>query len=374
MGNIVSYIEEYGSYTFDDMEFNEVDSLVLAQMSYLYYDAFIIDIPFTVTIDTIKKSRAKKTLKENTLRPKSNEKLIKAICNSKRYKEVALGYYVNELDKDGEKQFCAITFRLPDEKTYYVAFRGTDTTFIGWKEDLNMAFMSAVPAQVRSVKYLKDVLNKIPDGDFLVGGHSKGGNLAIYSVANLTDDERARVISVYNHDGPGFRHDVISSENFEKTKPLVKKTVPETSVVGMLLQEHFSYSAVASNSVGILQHDPFFWTVEENHFVHLETTSDASKFTDVTLNEWLNNMDDETRKVVIESIYNAITATKSFTFKKFSKNFAENTAGAINAIKDADPQVKDLVSKTFLQLAKFSGDEMKNIFNRKRPKFNFFKK
>lgn len=211
MGNIISYVKENGFLTFDAMDFNEVDSLVLSQLSYLCFDSFIESVPkFDITFKNLAEKENRKELFKNIRTPKQNHRLLDAVAESERFGNIGIGIYVNEIEKEIEKQFSAVTFKLSSEK-YYIAFRGTDKSLIGWKEDFNMSYLKNVPAQDSALCYFKSAAEEL-DGVFILGGHSKGGNLSVYAAANADEDEFLRIEKIYNHDGPGFRDDTLSQE------------------------------------------------------------------------------------------------------------------------------------------------------------------
>jgi len=183
-----------------------------------------------------------------------------------------------------EKQFCAVTIFL-NEDTAYIAFRGTDVTLVGWKEDFNMAFKSPVPSQEEAVRYVAEVAENFK-GKLLLGGHSKGGNLAVYVYAKLNRQLKDRIIKVYSHDGPGFKENAIDTLELESSQKIVEKTVPQSSVIGMLLESQEQYSIVKSNRTGLLQHDPFSWVIEGDHFIFVERLTKNAKYMDKSLHNW----------------------------------------------------------------------------------------
>ena len=173
-------IKEYAQSEFrkfEESEFCEVDSLVLAQLSYMFFDKIVGSIDDKKRPVKIKDAYMLEHMPDmlNTVRlPEENKKLLCALSGNPRFRDIKMNWYVNEVDSNTEKQFSAVCFIL-DRKTAYVAFRGTDATFVGWKEDFNMAFMDKIPAQEQAVEYLNFVSKKLPRS-LIIGGHSKGGN------------------------------------------------------------------------------------------------------------------------------------------------------------------------------------------------------
>ena len=161
-------------------------------------------------------------------------------------------------------QFAAMTFDLPDGSSY-IAFRGTDATIVGWKEDFNMAFQYPVPSQAEAADYLNEAARHCR-GKLYVGGHSKGGNLAVYAAANCRPDVSARLARVFSHDGPGFLEQALQSEAFRQVLPKIEKTLPQSSMIGMLLEHQENYKIVKSSSISIWQHNPFSWEINGDDF------------------------------------------------------------------------------------------------------------
>lgn len=208
MKNIIDYaIGE--SDTFKNRKFNAADSLVLSQLAYLRFDKFVpglFDIATPVSIKEIASKENLDMLFRDTWNSKNNRRLFFALANSSRFRDLKMVFYVNKIDNKTEKQFSAITFLL-DDCSSYIAYRGTDSTFIGWKEDFNMAFINPIPSQEEGVAYLNAVADRI-SGQLKIGGHSKGGNIAVYSSIKCRQPVQKRITHVFSHDGPGFRDEV----------------------------------------------------------------------------------------------------------------------------------------------------------------------
>ena len=202
MGTVLNYLEKYGKYTFQEMPLTEVDSLALCQLSYLKFDDLVPDVRRdgpAVTLESLKEHPEFEKLFGDVRFEKENRALFEGMMQGLRFRHMRLNYYVNVVEEQRETQFSAVTCFL-DDGTAYVAFRGTDETIVGWKEDFNMAFLSPVPGQAYSAKYLEAVASRIR-GPFFVGGHSKGGNLAVYGGRALSGK------SSFRHFGnrPGHR-------------------------------------------------------------------------------------------------------------------------------------------------------------------------
>lgn len=347
MGNSIDYLIQYGKYDFTEKPFNDVDNLILCQLSYL---------KFEVMVPELGKRRKNMKLMDiftHPLREKlftderyeiPNRGLFEAAAFSKRFQNMSINYISCQIDVDKQLQFAAMTFFLENDITY-VAFRGTDETIIGWKEDFNMAFISPVPSQLLSVEYLDRVGKKIP-GSFMIGGHSKGGNLAVYSAMKCSDEVRKRILRIYTNDGPGFVKDIFSSDDFEMVRERITKIVPQSSMIGMLLQHQEEYQVIESSGKGGMgQHDPYTWEVREGSFVHKQDLTYGRKLFNEKLNSWVEELDEEQRSVFVETLYKIILVTEAETLMDLTDEWKENSMKMINAVKDVDTDTRKMLTK-----------------------------
>ena len=210
-----------------------------------------------------------------------------------------------------------MTFDLGDAK--YIVFRGTDDTLVGWKESFNMSFMYPIPAQKEALEYVKRVCEGY-DGDIYIGGHSKGGNLAVFSAVEAPESIKRHIKAVYNNDGPGFTREFIESQKYLEIKDRLQTFVPESSVVGMLLEHEESYVVVKSTQSGIFQHNGLSWEVMGGEFIHLDTVAKESKRIDVDLKRWLSTMSNEERKTVLDTIYEILISTDAKTLSDLTSD------------------------------------------------------
>ncbi len=359
MGDIISYIQEKGDLTFEENPFNEVDSLVLSQFAYMSFaDCAVCTGDFQTLSDIAKKHYDPQFFRE-LWQPEKGAMLFLAASKSTRFRDVAAGYFVNIIDADAEKQFSATTFRLSDD-LYYIAYRGTDQSFVGWKEDMNLSFMEHTPSQQAAGEYFASCAQKV-SGSFMVGGHSKGGNLAMYAAMTAPAYVRERIHTVFDHDGPGFLPQVFQSKEYWTIRDQIQKTIPQTAIVGLLLEYHEDYSVVASDAFAFLQHDPFAWIVQNGQFVHLEKVDGVSKYTNSTLSTWIGNMDMDTRQTFSEALYAIMASTDAATFSELLENWQSNTKAALRQARDTDPRVRRVVIKTIMSLIGTSFSEMGHL-------------
>lgn len=352
MKSIIDYIKKYGEYSIDDMPFNEVDSLILCQLSYLKYDGMVPPLhgkePF-VTLPEIFEMDEYDNLFEDRRFEENNRKLFEAAAQSTRFSSMLLGNYVSMTDTSWELQFSAMTFTF-ENGTFYLAYRGTDETIIGWKEDCNMALITPVPAQEKAMQYL-NLIAEISSGNFYIGGHSKGGNLAVYAASTCLPLISERIITIYNHDGPGFKKGTVTeSEGFKMISGKIKKYMPHSSIIGMLMESDEPTEIIECKSFGILQHDPFNWIVDGNSFVRVDGLYKHVSLQDETVNQWINEMTDEERKIFVDELYNVITANGATTLIDIMDDFLSNSKAMKKAFDELDPKTRDIIKIILINL------------------------
>lgn len=338
--NITDYVRLYGDKTFKERELNEVDSLVLSELAYLQFGGLVRFEKPQKTLIGLRKFREE--LVFDTLLPKSNRKLLSAAFKSARFKDIKIGYFKEYNNKQRQVRFAAVTFKLYDG-LHYVAFRGTDVTLLAWKEDFNMAFSRKIPSQGLAEKYLEQVAEKI-EGKLIVGGHSKGGNLAEYSAVHAKNSIRSRIIAVYNHDGPGFHDSIFTRPEYIELSTRIYKTVPHDSLIGVLLCHTEDYKVVPSRSVLIGQHNPFAWEVEgENSFAELPETTVNSKRTDKVLRDWIDEMDEPTRRKFVNAMYSVVEGSGATSVPEFKRGLFKKIRGMREAYEALPVASKVLV-------------------------------
>lgn len=348
MGNIVDYIHEYGKYTFTQEPLNEADSLVLCQLTYLNYGPFVPGLEkrnVPVSIRSIYDHPDRDRILDDYWYRENNKELFAAAAESKRFGSLKMNFYVNIINIEDETQFSAITYILED-KNVYIAYRGTDATIIGWKEDLNLAFSKPIHSQYLSVEYMDRVAGYIA-GSFYAGGHSKGGNLAVYAAMNCSSRTRRKLLHVYNNDGPGFRPEIRQMGNYDAIADRVSKFIPRSSVVGMILEDHSDYEVVESKGVGLLQHNAYSWKIEGQKFVRARNVSNGKMLRDASMNEWILSLSEEEAHAFIDTLYEVISASEASNVFEFSADLKKSTQNVIEAAKGVDKTTRKGILKTF---------------------------
>jgi hypothetical protein len=343
MKDIIEYAEKE-LRRFDEKPFNSVDSLILSQFAYFNFDGLVPgpeDNSPPVRIGDLYKAEFFSSMINDLLYIDKNRRLFFAMAASPRFRDTKLNYYVNKLDYESEKQFSAVTFFLPDG-TSFVAYRGTDLSFVGWKEDFNMVYKSPIPSQEEGVEYLNTVAGKTT-GSLMVGGHSKGGNLAVYSSMYCNKPARDRIIAVYSHDGPGFREEVFQSSAFMEINNRIHKIIPQYSIIGMLLQVQENYHVVESKRFWIMQHDPFSWVIEKGDFKYTKSVANSSLNVNYTISA-------EKRELFIDALYHVINSTNAKSVSDLSQLRIRDFAAVLRAFRSIDSEIRKFVIQTLREL------------------------
>lgn len=357
---MLEYLQEYGNRSFREMPLNEVDSLILCQLSYLKFDGLVPDVNEnrpSVTLASLKKHKDYEKLFADVRYADVNRALIEGMIGSVRFQNTKLNCYVNFIKQENETQFSAITFFL-DDGTVYIAFRGTDETIVGWKEDFNMAFLAPVPGQEYSVRYLNIVASML-QRPFYVGGHSKGGNLAVYSSMHCKPAFQDRIIKIYSMDGPGLRPEIMESGNYEMIASRVVKILPHSSMIGMIFESDPRYEVIESKSFGLMQHDPYSWVVEDSHLKRVEGIYQASLKVDKTINSWLLTQNEEQLKVFVDTLYQVISASDTDNLIDLTADWQHSVTGMLGALRDIDEETGAVLKKLFKALIDLAAEGMK---------------
>ena len=357
MANVCDYVRWRGDLTLEQSEFNEIDNLILARFSYFPFDKIIRENE----IATIKELSRRFSNQDVTKLPilwKDDVELFPLMGNSKRFGGMLATKYINKIDAEQEKQFSAITVLMPND-IIYVSYRGTDNTIVGWKEDFNMSFKSHIASQISAKQYLEEIAKEYPSSKIIIGGHSKGGNIAVYAATFASKDVKDRIINVYNNDGPGFCEDVIETPEYQEILPRVHTYIPQSSIIGRLMNHKEKYTIVESVQKGIMQHDLYSWQVLGKEFVTLKKLTSESEFIDKTIKDWLENVEPEKREQVIDAVFEILNTTEAQTMKELKANWFANAKTILGTYKNIDSDTKEMVWQTVNELLKVAKN---NIF------------
>ncbi len=337
---------------FDQRPLGDCDSLVLACLSYyrLPAQATAARTGKGMPLADVFRADWFAEMCEGLWDPAGLIELLACAVSSPRLRGTRLCNYVSETDEEQEKQFSACTLKLPNGECY-VSFRGTDNSLVGWKEDLNMAFETNVPSQVRAVEYLEAVA-KSTRAPLYLGGHSKGGNLAVYATAHCRPSTYKRVKRVFSHDGPGFTTEALASADYSRVGEKLSKTVPESSLIGMMFEQQEDYAVVRSTQVGAMQHDPFSWVVEGAAFVLADDMSRSAVYVDQSLNQWVSSMSHEEREGFVNALFSVLYAGGQDSLAGLKNNLSETLPAMLSQLTDMDGEQRSYLVRAVAGLAK----------------------
>ena len=346
MGNIMDYISWRGDLTFAQSPFNEVDNLILACFSYVNLDG----IP---AVSGQKGIELKKLVKEfkklHTIKELEADKsfirlapfMMFEMAESVRFGNCVIRNYVNEIVTEEEQQFSAVEIVL-DDGTSYISFRGTDDTIIGWKEDFNLS-TGVVPAQERAVEYMQRISDKA-SGMLRVGGHSKGGNLAIYGSV-MCKSVHDKILEIYSNDGPGFSKEFQESPETAEMMPKIIRIIPEYSIIGTLLEHEKQPIIVASISRGLLQHDGFSWEVQGPGLVRRDSLNKtALRFIEI-LHKWIDGMDMEQKRLLIEDLFATLQASGYENLSEVQSGGLKSLAAMVKRLDKFAPESRGMMQE-----------------------------
>ena len=358
MANIFEYLEWRSDIPFSQDSFNEVDNLVLAQLAYTDFDGCIHEQGFTSLKEVYEKYYQIHTREEILARTSFIAKaplLMDTMVDSVRYGGIRFKKYVNIINGNKNEQMSAVQMWLPDE-TVYVAYRGTDDTFIGWKEDLCFSYMEETEGQRQSLKYLNDCF-QTTKLKLRVGGHSKGGNFAVYASAFCDENVQNQIIEVWSNDGPGFMHEVTEKEQYQMIQPKIKAIVPECSVIGMLMYSLGEKKVILSSGKGMMQHDANTWQLKRNHFITVDGRSSQSILADKTIRGWLKDLSLEDRKIFVNTVFDVLEASGATCVSEFNKSIITNVPKILMRLTKLSKEQAENFKKVIFHFAKSYASE-----------------
>ncbi|MCR5584582.1 MAG: DUF2974 domain-containing protein [Lachnospiraceae bacterium] len=349
MANLFDYLTWRGDITFDMSPVNEVDCLLFSWLSYVDFDG-IVPAEFNRGVSLkktsglfLEKFNLDKILAESLSFTRTSGLALKKCAETDRFAKIRFSGYRNVIDYSNDSQFSAITIQI-DPRTAVVVFRGTDDTIVGWKEDFNMCFMPQVPAQKKALEYLEEAASKIR-GQLYVCGHSKGGNLAIYSACLAKKRIRDRIIKVYNYDDPGFGDETVLGEDAAEVLAKTESYTPSESIVGMLLNHVSNYTVIRSTQRSVMQHDAASWMIQGKHFITADEVEEASKVFDETMKNWLKQMSDDERASFIDALFRILSANEAKTTGDISSDVLKSGLGMLKEYNNLSKESRAMLKK-----------------------------
>lgn len=373
MANVMDYLEWRGDLDLKADPFNEVDNLILSQLVYVDFEGIV---PGVMSEDDISLKEASRIFfeqndEEDILAKVSMTKMsafvMKKMAETKRFSEIRLSKYVNDIDLEEQSQFSVLCITLQDE-SIFISYSGTDNTIVGWHENFNMGYLEETPGQRKAVDYLNFTMKRNRKR-LRIGGHSKGGNLSVYASVMCKPQIQKHIIEVYSNDGPGFRKEILESDAYQNLEGRIRRIVPEYSIVGLLLEHESKYEVVKSSERGAQQHDPLSWEVIGKHFVYVEEVAAHSLILDKTMKNWLRQLDDGQRQQIVETVFDVLEAANIHTVDDFFQSKMKKVQEIMKATSDLPEETQKLLYEAIRSLWKTGNrmvkKKMRDVVNEK---------
>ncbi len=348
-----SYVDKFGSFSFKERQFGDVDALILAQLSYINFDLIMPllkdDKDFSLKLRDIPLAKIKE-LASDELTTKKNAPLLTALKSSLRFRNIEVKYIQKDSDIATNKQLFACTFKI-NNNFHYIAYRGTDLNLYAWKEDLSMSYIDCVPAQKGAIDYLNEVTSLFK-GPYIIGGHSKGGNLAFYAALMQDKEHIDRTIKAYSFDGQGFyNYALFENEHFELIYPKLVKIVPKNCVIGIMLNDISHFEVVDAKSVGIFQHNPHNWIIdkESGNFKFVTRRTKSSYINELAVHNWVNSLSKEETILIVDVIFEYLGGLH-LTLYSLINNIPRTISTFLKVQKGYDKKKKKKISSIYKRL------------------------
>ena len=348
MRNILDYQSWRGDQSMGQVPFGPVDALALSALAYIPFDGLVgaaeRPVPLgQAALDWL----ALPPPRRGQRRRDSELDLLRALAGSPRFSGMGLCCCADRFLPQEETQFAALAVLLGDGSAF-LSFRGTDGTLVGWKEDFNLSFLNVIPAQRASAAYIEAFSASFP-GPMILGGHSKGGNLAVAGASMCPMAARDRIRTVYAFDSPGFTDYLLAQPGYQELRTRIRSFVPQSSVVGLLLDHEEPLAVVRSGQEGLFQHDLYSWQVAGPGFVLAEEITPGSRMLDRSLKNWLAGLTPRQRETVADTLYELLAGRDAKTLREALE--PKNLAGALRAALDVDPKNLLTLASSLARLA-----------------------
>ena len=363
-----------------------MDTLILALLSYLRLSGIVPGIESREEI-TLKEAAGlyfAKSPQVKKKKPQKNatvvssfdlelENLFSTAAGCPRFADIHLSRFEENTDYVIGRQFAALTFafRNPGPKKV-IAFRGTDNSVAGWKEDFKLAYMQQIPAQKSALKYLRRTIG-IFSSRFIVCGHSKGGNLALYAGVHLNGLRQLKLKRIINFDGPGFDFSIVRQDPFKQSEHKIINYVPEESMVGILLDSVGARSVVASSSRFFLQHNAFNWGVEHDGFVQGALSNNAV-ILERSLKTWLSAISIPERETCLEALFDILGAADEATISLDPQESLQILKNIMKNYAELDEETKAVLTEVFESLSAEAKHILSKSIKERLPKIPFVDK
>ena len=344
MADLFDYLDWRGDIGFEAVGVTPVDGLIFSALAYVHYDGLVReDFTHPVPLEVVADAFAVLPDKAERVLLKNDGRLLQAAAGTERYRHVELVFYRSETVPELESQFAAVAFLLPNGQAV-LAFRGTDATLVGWKEDFNMSFQPCVPAQEKALYYTQTFAGH-HDHPLILCGHSKGGNLALYAAAMCRPETQEKIDCAVSFDGPGLNERIIHSEGFARMQEHMRVILPRDSLVGRLFEQPDNIRIVDSRVFSLLQHYPYFWKTRGMDFIDIERPGRLSAILGQSLCGLMERLDAPSREQLIESVYDILSASEADTFNDFASSWLKSSAAVVSKLFHTDSQTRRLFQR-----------------------------
>lgn len=343
MADFFDYLNWRGDLSFEQSPFNKIDALLFAHISYCLFDGVISQsFKKRKTFSQVAKDFAavpdyEKRINIGFLINKRTTELMFRTAETERFRNVELCGFRSIYNEGNVEQFAALTF-LIDNQTV-IALRGTDDTIVGWKEDFNIAWLPQIPAQKDALEYIKEAADAFK-GNFILAGHSKGGNLVINTAVKCGEKIQRRIDKVFNFDGPGFTSDFYELQDYKAVEDRIYSFYPEFSVVGMIFHHPKFYEIVKSDAFAFWQHDAMSWQISGKNFINAGEFTDESKIFYNAFNEWIDKLDTDQKRKFVDTMFCILEASGAKTNNELEKDALKATAKMLTAYAELDKERK----------------------------------
>lgn len=355
MKNMLDYIKEFGHVSFEERAFSEIDALVLTELEYLPLEKVVPSDENGENFVTVKEiaeymqEHKQELFAENPMMmTEERHEVSQVIADAPRYQSLKFFGVVSVWDKDTTKQFAAVTVEV-EPSVRLVVFRGTDDTLIGWKEDFLMTYSPLVAAQTDAKEYLAKQAS-LWDGDLMISGHSKGGNLAIYAAATQEEDVQLRIVDIFCFDSPGLYRSVLETKGYQNIVPLAMRYIPQDSLVGLILESEVPYVIVKSNATGAMQHSAMTWEIEDGQFIKMEKLTKNSQLNDQTFKKWTESVSDEELELFWNVFFELLFSVGIDTVNDLYGEFMHYVQEFLKAAGNMDEEKRELLTRIALLL------------------------
>lgn len=360
---MLDYLKEYGSVPLSAAPLNDVDRLIFSQLAYMDFESVTeAGCPFSYALahasfaDSPDPSEARFSFQK-----KDDRRLALLASTCPRYESVRFAGFVRRYDAQAETQFAALALHVADHHLL-VAFRGTDNTLAGWKEDFNLAFMDEIPAQRMAVAYSEEVSRSART--VTLTGHSKGGNLALYTACACSCALQDKIDLAVSFDGPGLNENVIRSEGFARVQGRMRAVLPKASLIGRLFQQPQDVRLIDSRVFSLLQHYPYFWKTGSMDFIYLARPTAVSALMGGTLMGLIRRLPPDAREQLICSVYEIFSSAEADTLNALASAWLRSAYSIVSGFFKTDPETRRLFLRALAALLSAAAEALAQELHR----------